>query len=145
MVLNWEDITGVGFLIWIVLTGLFYLVLYMAVLNVTDQKTGNSIIKLPLLLCLSAPGAFLIAIFNYNPMILFFLMVVSNYYRVRDFKFHESSTSTSLAPVNKPLFYVSSFAYLVTLYGLASWFQHPVELDGVITPYWKTWFGELPQ
>ena len=37
----------------------------------TDQKTGNSIIKLPLLLCLSAPGAFLIAIFNYNPMILF--------------------------------------------------------------------------
>lgn len=143
MVLNWEDIAGLGFVLWVVFTALFYLVLYMAVLNITDDKLGNSPLKFPVLLALAVPGAFFIAIFNYNPMILFFLMLVSNYFRLRD-KTHLGNEKNPGPPVNKPLFYASSFGYLIALYALSAWFQHPVELDGMAKPYWKSWFTEVP-
>ncbi|QPJ63130.1 MAG: hypothetical protein G3M70_15095 [Candidatus Nitronauta litoralis] len=141
MVLNFEDITGSAFIIWLIFTGLFYLVLYMAVLNIADDKFGNNPLKIPVLLVLSGPLAFLIAMFDYNPMILFFLMVGSNYFRIKN-QTHLRGTQT---PVNKPLSYIASFAYLVALYGLAAWFQQPVGLEGDQIPLWKTWLPETPQ
>lgn len=140
MVLNWEDITGVGFLIWLLFTGLFYLVLYLAVLNIADDKLGNNPLKTAILLAVSAPCAFMMAMFNYNPMILFFIMVISNYFRIKN----QTTLPDQKTPVNKTLSYVASFAYIVALYGLAEWFQQPVELDGLTKPYWKTLFTDVP-
>ncbi len=141
MVLNVEDITGFGFLIWLVLTGLFYLVLYMAVLNIADDKLGNSPLKIPVLLALSGPSAFLMAMFDYNPMILFFLMVGSNYFRIRK----QKQLRNSDTPVNKPLSSIASFGYLIALYGIAAWLQQPVDFDGMMKPLWKTWIPEAPE
>ncbi len=141
MVLNFEDITGISFVIWFLFTGLFYLVLYMAVLNIADDKLGNNPLKIPFLLILSGPFAFLIAMFDYNPMILFFLMVISNYFRIKK-QVNLRDTNT---PVNKTLSFIASSAYLIALYGLAAWFQQPVDFNGEKLPLWKTWLPEAPQ
>ena len=51
MILGLEDIPGAtplaAFFIWLALSGLFYLVCYLAVLNVLDDLTRNSLIKVP--------------------------------------------------------------------------------------------------
>ncbi|MFQ5443097.1 MAG: hypothetical protein ACE5EK_00635 [Nitrospinales bacterium] len=147
MILGWEDIAGgstfLALFIWVFLTGLFYLVLYLAVVNVTDQKTGNSPVKFPVMLCLSAPGAFFISLFSYNPLILCFLMAVSNYFRTRNLTPLEKGPWQGQPP-NKLLYILSSYGYIAALYGLGAWFQHPVDVDGVMQPYWKTWFPVIP-
>ena len=143
MVTSWKDITGIGFVIWLFFTGLFYLVLYMAVLNITDQKTDRPFLKIPVLLALSPPAAFFISIFNYEPTLLFFLMMVSNYFRVRDFKFSDDKKTGKYAG-QKKWSYLASYLYIVSVYALAVWMQHPVELDGLTKPYWKSWFTEVP-
>ncbi len=57
MILGIEDITGgatlLAFLIWLGFTGLFYVVMYLTVLNVSDDFTKNSFLKIPLLLLLT--------------------------------------------------------------------------------------------
>lgn len=143
MVTSWEDITGIGFFIWLLFTGLFYLVLYLAVLNVTDRKTGNRWIKIPVLLVLSLPASFFIAIFNYNPTVLFFLMAGSNYFRVRQMKSIGEQPPPGL-PVNRPLAYTASYLYIAAVFALVVWMQHPVEFGGMMKPYWKSWFTEVP-
>ena len=87
MILGWEDIVGgtsiLAFLIWLSFTGLFYLVCYLAALNTLDHITKNSLIKIPLFLVIAPLAAFMISIFNYNPLMLFLLMMISNYFRVK--------------------------------------------------------------
>ena len=81
MILGLDDIPGgttfISFLIWIVLTGLYYLVCYLAALNVLDDVTGNSWIKLPALICAAIPCAGLMAVFNYKPYIFAILVSFS--------------------------------------------------------------------
>ena len=51
MILGLEDIPGgtplFSFFIWLALSGLFYLSCYVAVLNVLDDITRNSLLKIP--------------------------------------------------------------------------------------------------
>lgn len=148
MILGIEDITGgttiLSFLIWLVLTGLFYLVCYMAALNIFDDITGNHPVKILLLLLIAPMSAFLMAIFDYNPTILFVLMAISNFYRVRDARQLKSKKFEGQA-VNKPLFYTASYLYIAAVFVLALWFENPVEVAGATQPYWKTWFPAPPQ
>ena len=143
MILGIEDITGgtsiLSFFIWLGLTGLFYLVAYLAALNLLDDLTKNNPLKVPLFLTIAPVSAFFMAIFNYNPTLLFILMAISNFYRVRDAAKPDSKRFAGLT-VNKPLFYTASYLYLIALFVLALWFQNPVELEGMTQPYWKTWF-----
>lgn len=61
MVLGLDDIPGgagiLSFLIWLVLSGLFYLVCYQAALNVLDDVTKNSLLKIPAMLAAAVPSA----------------------------------------------------------------------------------------
>ena len=54
MILGLEDIPGgtplFSFFVWLALSGLFYLVCYVAVLNVLDDITRNSLLKIPAML-----------------------------------------------------------------------------------------------
>lgn len=148
MILGLEDITGgatmLALLIWLGFTALFYPALYLTVLNVSDDLTKNSFLKIPLLILLAPMSAFFMAIFNYNPNLLFFIMMISNYFRVRgmDKKDHPRFKDIQ---VNKPLFYTASYLYIIGVFGLASWFQIPVAMDGMSEPLWQTWFpAEIP-
>ncbi len=145
MILGWEDIFGgktiLAFLIWLCLTGLFYLVCYLAALNTFDHITKNSFLKVPLLLAIAPMTAFIISIFSYNPLILFLLMTISNYFRVKSLGGPDDKRFQGIT-LNKPLFYTASYLYIISFYALAVWFQNPVEIDGATTPYWQTWFPD---
>ena len=77
MILGLDDITGgreiVGFFVWLGLTFLFYLVGYVAALNVVDDLTKNRWIKIPAMWVLAFVTSSLMSVLNYNPLILFLL------------------------------------------------------------------------
>ena len=88
MILGLDDITGgreiVGFFVWLGLTFLFYLVGYVAALNVIDDLTKNRWIKIPIMWGIAFVTSGLMSILNYNPLILFFVMLVANYFRLKN-------------------------------------------------------------
>ena len=89
MILGIEDITGgkeiIAFFVWFGLTFLFYLVSYVAALNVIDDITKNSWTKVPAMWGLSIITAGLMSILSYNPLILFFIMLAANFLRLKNF------------------------------------------------------------
>lgn len=146
MILGWEDIIGgtsiLAFLIWLGFTGLFYLVCYQATLNTIDHITKNGLVKIPLMLVIAPMAAFMIAIFNYNPLMLFLLMMISNYFRVKKLGGPDDNRFQGLT-LNRPLFYTASYLYIIALYGFSAWFQSPVDMGDLTQPLWKTWFPDI--
>ena len=124
MILGLEDIPGgtpfVAFLIWLALSGLYYLVCYLAVLTVLDDQTQNSVIKIPLMLAAAIPSAGLMAVFSYKPFVLGTLMCVMNFYRVRNMQTSEKWKDVNINPT---LFYTASYGYIFLLMFLAVYFQ----------------------
>ena len=61
MILGLDDIPGgttfISFLTWVGLTGLYYLVCYLAALNVLDDVTRNSWLKVPVMMLAAIPAA----------------------------------------------------------------------------------------
>ena len=123
MVLGLEDIPGgtpfVAFLIWLVLSGLYYLVCYLAVLNVLDDQTQNSLLKIPAMLVAAIPSAGLMAVFNYKPFVICALMCVMNLFRIRTM---QKSDKWKNVEINPLLFYLASYGYIFTLIVLAIYF-----------------------
>ena len=123
MILGLEDIPGgtpiSTFLIWLALSGLYYLVCYLAVLNVFDDLTQNSLLKIPAMLGAAIPSAGLMAVFNYKPIALGTLMCVMNFYRIRAILTSEKWKNIK---INQPLFYFASYAYIFCLIALAFYF-----------------------
>ena len=118
MILGLDDIPGgttfISFLIWIVLTGLYYLVCYLAALNVLDDVTGNSWIKLPAFICAAIPCAGLMAVFNYKPYIFAILVSFANYFRVKKMIQNPNLKMGDLK-INPALFYLCSYSYIALL------------------------------
>ena len=115
MILGLDDILGgkaiVGFCIWLGLTGLFYMSGYVVALNVVDNITKNSWIKIPAMWSLSFVTSGLMSIFNYNPLILFFIMLVANFFRLKKLSAHDNESYTDLK-LNKIIFYLASYGYI---------------------------------
>lgn len=122
MILGLEDIPGgtpfVAFLIWLALTGLFYLVCFMAVLNVLDDLTRNSLLKIPAMLGAAIPAAGLMTVFNYKPYLLGALILFANFYRVRN-KILNTPKKWGEVKLNSTLFYFASYAYIFLLVAMA--------------------------
>jgi len=131
------------YLIWVVLTLLFYVVCYLAVLNLIDDSTKNSILKVPAMVAACIPSALLMAILDYQPIFLFAFITFTNYYRVRQIldpnNPNEKFKGLKLNPI---LFFSASYIYIVLMCGLAYYFQIPVESGDTTTPLWKTWIKE---
>jgi hypothetical protein len=121
MILGLDDISGgkaiVDFLIWFGLTGLFYIAGYIVALNVIDNITKNSWIKIPVMWSLSFVTSGLMSIFNYNPLILFFIMLVANYFRLKKLSTHNKEQYRTIK-VNKTAFYLASYGYIVLVLGI---------------------------
>ena len=125
MILGLEDIPGgtplFSFFTWLALSGLFYLVCYMAVLNVLDDLTRNSLLKIPAMLSAAIPSAGLMALFQYKPFVLGTLILVANFFRVRD-KIQNTPEKWEKIKINPALFYIASYAYIFLLIALALYF-----------------------
>ena len=125
MILGLDDIPGgttfVSFIVWMVLTGLYYLVCYLAALNVLDDVTRNSWFKVPAMLCAAIPAAGLMAVFHYKPFVFAVLISIANYFRVRKIiqTPHKKWGDFKANPI---LFYSASYAYIALLSTLAFYF-----------------------
>ena len=121
MILGLDDITGgreiVGFFVWLGLTFLFYLVGYVAALNVIDDLTKNRWIKIPIMWGLAFVTSGLMSILNYNPLILFFVMLVANYFRLKNLTLSNNEKIEDFAP-RKAIFYIASYGYILLVLGI---------------------------
>lgn len=121
MILGLDDITGgreiVGFFVWLGLTFLFYLVGYVAALNVIDDLTKNRWIKIPIMWGLAFVTSGLMSILNYNPLILFFVMLVANYFRLKNLTLSNNEKYGNCAP-RKAIFYIASYGYILLVLGI---------------------------
>jgi hypothetical protein len=125
MILGLEDIPGgtpiASFIIWLVLSGLFYLVCFLAVLNVLDDLTRNSLLKIPAMLGAAIPAAGLMAVFQYKPFVLGTLILITNFYRVRK-TIQQAPEKWAGLKINAALFYTASYSYIFLLIALALYF-----------------------
>jgi hypothetical protein len=126
MILGIEDIAGgttiVAFLIWLFLSGLFYMVCFIAVLNTLDSLTGNHWLKIPAMLGAAFPSAGLMLILNYQPLVLAVVMGIANIYRVKKIA-RSSGDDSGGKQINLPLHYLASYCYIALVPGLEGWFQ----------------------
>lgn len=125
MILGLDDIPGgttfVSFLIWLVLTGLYYLVCYLAALNVLDDVTRNSWFKVPAMMCAAIPSAVLMAVFHYKPFIFAILISIANYFRVQKI-IQSPNAKWGNIKASSTLFYFGSYGYIALLTALAFYF-----------------------
>ena len=135
MILGIDDIAGgatiLSILRWLGLSFLFYIVCYLAVVNIIDDFTKNSPLKIPLLLIASLPSAFVMKLFNYEPLTLAILMGISNYHRVKDLSNPQNKRFAGLQ-VKKSLFYTSSYLYIIMLCVLTYYMQ--IHIDPAHNP-----------
>ncbi len=121
MILGLDDIAGgrqiLAFLIWLGLTALFYLVGYVAALNVVDDITKNSWLKVPAMWGLSIVTAGLMSILDYNPLVLFFIMCVANYLRLKNLDSPNNEKPDEIK-INKALYYIASYGYIFLVLGI---------------------------
>ena len=122
MILGLDDIPGgttfISFFIWVILTGLYYLVCYLATLNVLDDVTRNSWLKLPALMLATIPSAGLMAVFSYKPYIFSILILFANYFRVKNI-IQNPNPKWRGFKANPTVFYLCSYSYIVLLTILA--------------------------
>ena len=121
MILGLDDITGgreiVGFFVWLGLTFLFYLVGYVAALNVIDDLTKNRWIKIPVMWGLAFVTSGLMSILKYNSLILFLVMLVANYFRLKNLTLSDNEKIENFAP-RKAIFYIASYGYILLVLGI---------------------------
>jgi len=121
MILGLDDITGgreiVGFFVWLGLTFLFYLVGYVAALNVIDDLTKNRWIKIPIMWGLAFVTSGLMSILNYNPLILFFVMLVANHFRLKNLTLSNNEKYGNCAS-SKAIFYIASYGIILLVLGI---------------------------
>ena len=126
MILGLEDIPGgstaISFLVWLGYTLLFYLVCYVAALNVMDDLTKNSWVKIPAMWALAVVSAGLMSILHYNPLVLVVIMVVANYSRVQK-QISSNNKNLKDPKISKALFYIASYGYILLVLGFAYYFQ----------------------
>ena len=125
MILGLDDIPGgttfISLLIWVILTGLYYLVCYMAALNVLDDVTRNSWLKLPAMMLAAIPAAGLMTIFQYKPFVFAILVSIANYFRVQKI-IQTPNSKWGNIKINPTLFYLASYGYIALLATLAFYF-----------------------
>ena len=125
MILGLDDIPGgttfISFLIWVVLTGLYYLVCYLAALNVLDDVTRNSWLKVRVMMLAAIPAAGLMAIFQYKPFVFAILVSIANYFRVQKI-IQTPNSKWGNIKINPTLFYLASYGYIALLATLAFYF-----------------------
>ena len=121
MILGLDDIAGgkeiVDFFVWLGLTFLFYLVGYVAALNIIDDLTKNRWIKIPAMWVLAFVTSSLMSVLNYNPLILFFVMLVANHFRLKNITISNNEKFENFAP-SKAIFYIASYGYILLVLGI---------------------------
>ncbi len=119
---------------------IFFLVSYLAVINILEDLLDNVFLRIPIMALFSVPMGFLMAIFSYQPIFMIAIASVANYYRVtQKTKAQEKNDKKKHSTA---YYFVGSYLYLFLLCVLGYYFQQPIDVDGNSIPYWKTLLPE---
>ena len=114
---------------------LFFLVSYLAVVNVLEDILSNPFLRIFTMSLLSVPMGFLMAIFGYQPIFMIAIASIANYYRITQ----KSKTKKNQGEIYLTVYcFIGGYLYLFLLCVLGYYFQQPMEIDGNSIPYWKT-------
>ena len=126
MILGLDDIAGgkeiVDFFVWLGLSFLFYLVGYVAALNVIDDLTKNRWVKIPAMWGLAFVTSGLMSILDYNPLILFFVMLAANYFRLKNIILSNNEKDNNYN-TSKAIFYIASYGYILLVLGITHYIE----------------------
>ena len=123
----------------LLILGIFHLV----VPTVVNSLTRNSWAKLPVMLLFAFVAAIFMAWLDYVPYLIFFVWLSLTYYTLQvmtEAKFEREADMR----MNKPVFYVSSYSYVVMACLLAWLFQVEIvtgDPAGPGMPLWRYWLG----
>lgn len=132
----------VPFVVWIAQSLLILGIFHMAIPTIVHAKTRNSWLKLPVMIGLAvAAGAFM-AWLGYVPYLLFFLWLLLTHYTLKAMRERKFEADSGMN-INKPVFYISSYVYVVLACVLAWLFQIQMAstATGPGTPLWKELLG----
>ncbi len=115
---------------------LFFLVSYLAVVNILEDLLDNVFVRIPIMGLFSIPMGFLMAIFSYQPIFMIAVASVANYYRV--IQKAKSKKDQGQKKHATAYYFVGSYLYLFLLCVLGYYFQQPTEVGDNSIPYWKT-------
>ena len=105
---------------WVLKSILILGIFHFIVPTIVNAFTRNRWSKLPIMLILSIPAGLVMAWLRYVPYILFFLWLTLNTYTLQAMKETKFESEAGMK-INKPLFYISSYSYIV-LSCLLAWF-----------------------
>ena len=112
--------------------------------SVVNAITGNRWVKLPVMLSFAILAGIFMAWLNYIPYLLFFLWLALNKHTLHIMT-EEKFESESRMKINKPLFYISSYSYIIFACLLAWFLQAELVTTGNPTSegiiLWKHLFG----
>ncbi len=131
------------FILWIGKSLLILGIFHFVVPSIVDAYTRNSWVKLPIMLFLAIVAGAFMAWLRYVPYLLLFIWLSITCYTLQammERKF-ESEADTR---ISKPVFYVSSYTYVLLSCLLGWFFQAEVvvgDASGSGTPLWRQLFG----
>lgn len=130
-------------IIWLGKSLLILGIFHFIVPTVVNAATRNSWAKLPVMLsCALVAGAFM-AWLRYVPYLLFFAWLGLNYYTLQAMTERKFESEAGMR-MRKPVFYISSYSYVVLACLLAWLFQVEVitgDPSGPGTPLWRYLLG----
>ena len=123
----------------LLILGIFHLV----VPTVVNSLTRNSWAKLPVMLLFAFVAAIFMAWLDYVPYLIFFVWLSLTYYTLQVMTEAKFESEADMR-MSKPVFYVSSYSYVVMACLLAWLFQVEIVTDdpaGPGMPLWRYWIG----
>ncbi len=116
----------------VVILGIFHFLLP----TLANATTRNRLIKLPVMLVLAILAGIFMAWLKYVPYLLFLLWIVLTKYSLSAMT-EEKFESEAGMQINKPLFYISSYLYVVLACVSALFLQTESCVGDMCIPLWK--------
>jgi hypothetical protein len=128
-------------IIWLAQTLLILGIFHLIVPTVVNGLTRNSWAKLPVMLLCAFVAAVFMAWMGYMPFLLFLVWVYLTYYTLQAMTEPKFESEAGMK-VNKPVFYISSYSYVVVACLLAWFFQtETLSPSGQWMPLWRHLLG----
>jgi len=126
----------VGAAIWLLETILLLGLFNFVATPLVQALTRNRWIQIPISALLALPSAALMAWMRYVPYLLFFVWATLNYHSLKLMERGKFEADAGMR-INKPLFWISSYLYIVLTCALAWFLQMEIGSGDHWTPLWK--------
>ena len=122
--------------IWLLKSAALLVVLIFVVMPVVHGVTRNRWIKLPVFVVLAVPSGAIMAWMGYVPYLLFFVWAGLTFHTLKAMQEPKFEAEAGMR-ANRPLFWVSSYAYVVLTCALGWFFQMEIVSGEKGIPLWK--------